>query len=192
MNPEALAEALSDYTGATPLEHQRHEDFAQFYVHSTGGNGAKAARMAGYSENQGVAAVEASRLLNKPNVSKRIKYLQQRRYEQLQVTDAELLWRASAVVRADPRKMFNEAGQLLSLPEMDDETAAAIAGFEVDEIVAGDVVIGTAKKVKLRDSHAAMRTLLQVRKLLGADNSTTFNFNLAQRMERARKRVPKA
>ena len=173
-------EALPGYTGATPLPHARHEEFAQHFVCTTYGNGAKAARLAGYSEDQSVSSTEAHRLLTNADIDKRVKHLQRERWARLRMPDEELLWRAGAVVRADPGRMFRD-GKLIPIEDMDDEARAAIGGFELED--------GVVTKVRLRDSHAAMKTLMQVRKMLGADTVAEVNVTLAQRMEQARKRV---
>ena len=50
-----------------------------------------------------------------------------------------------------------------------------IAAIEVEEIMVGENRIGTVKKVRLRDSHQAIRTAMQVRKMIGADVKAEVN-----------------
>ena len=64
-----------------------------------------------------------------------------------------------------------------------------IAGIDVEEIMVGENRIGTVKKIRLRDNHAAIRTAMQVRKMIGADTKAEVTVNLADRMERARRRA---
>lgn len=180
-----------DYDGSTPLDRPRREAFCQAYVFTTYGNGAKAARTAGYSENQDVSATEGNRLLRIAEIDKRIKHLQQQRWASLRLTDEELLFRVNALVRTDPKRLFREDGSVRPPSEWDDEVGPMIAGFEVDEIDGPNGPIGVVKKLKLRDNHAAIRTVMQVRKMLGAEGSVEVNVTLADRMERAKKRLGK-
>lgn len=46
----------------------------------------------------------------------------------------------------DPRKMFNDAGESLHISQLDDDTAAAIAGLEV--VTKGSREVGVAEILK--------------------------------------------
>ena len=177
------------YDGSTPLRVARREHFAQFYVHKTRGCAAQAARLAGYSQDLDASKTEGSRLLAVADVRKRVNYLTKKLWEPIHMSEEELLGRAAALARTDIARLQDAHGHWLPLHEMPPDATAVIAGIEVDEIQVGENVIGVTKKIKLRDSHAAMRTLMQVRKMLGPDTKTNVNINLADRMARARKRA---
>ncbi|MET0917994.1 MAG: hypothetical protein ABWY07_06165 [Burkholderiales bacterium] len=105
------------------------------------------------------------------------------------VLDEELLGRAAALARTDIARLQDAQGKWLPLHEMPPDATAVIAGIEVEEIRVGEDAVGVTKKIKLRDSLAAMRTLMQVRKMLSPDAKAEVNINLADRLERARRRV---
>jgi hypothetical protein len=104
------------------------------------------------------------------------------------MSDEELLGRAAALARTDIARLLDAQGKWLPLHEMPPDVTAVIAGIEVDEIQVGENVIGVTKKIKMRDSHQALVTLARIRKMLGAD-TVQVNVNMAQRLERARRRL---
>ena len=65
----------------------------------------------------------------------------------------------------DPRRMFREDGSALNINELDDIEAAAIEGFEVEEVFAGRgderVSVGRIVKVKLAKRSAALDMLMK-------------------------------
>jgi phage terminase small subunit len=89
-------------------------------------------------------------------------------------------------LRFDPRKMFREDGSLKTLPELDADTADALAGFEVVEMAGGMKVStkddgngGTpalqhvpmyTKKVKWLDKNTARDQAAKVHGLYEKDN----------------------
>lgn len=63
----------------------------------------------------------------------------------------------------DPRKMFHADGRPKSILELDDDTAACIAGLDVLEEKDGDGnVIGYVKKWKLADKNAALEKAAKI------------------------------
>jgi phage terminase small subunit len=69
------------------------------------------------------------------------------------------------IALADPRRLYNPDGTLKSVPELDDETTAAIASVEVTEELEGRRearrLTGFTKKVKCWDKRAAIVGLLR-------------------------------
>jgi len=63
----------------------------------------------------------------------------------------------------DPRKFFSEDGSPKPIQELDDDTAAALAGFEVMEVWEGygenREFVGYLKKFKLPDKRAALDSI---------------------------------
>ena len=156
--------------------------FVEAYL-SNGGIGAKAYRAAGYkAKTSHVAAEMASRMLRKPDIAKAI---EKRRAELLaasKLTSDEVHQSMARALRFDPRKLFREDGSLKALPELDPDTADALAGFEVVEI-AGGMKVGASsgeptmqhvpmytKKVKWLDKNTARDQAAKVHGLYEKDN----------------------
>jgi phage terminase small subunit len=74
----------------------------------------------------------------------------------------------------DPRKMFSKDGRPLAITELDDDTAACVAGLDVvEERDAEGVVIGHVKKWKIADKNAALEKAAKISGLYELDNSQT-------------------
>jgi len=72
----------------------------------------------------------------------------------------ELLARMSAVARFDPRRLFDELGNMKPPHEWDDETAMAVSGIDVEEL----------KTVMRKDDEDEVRAeMQQVRKIRSSD-----------------------
>ena len=112
----------------------------------------------------------------------------------------EILEELAKLARSNVRNMFKaetyiddtgaEKRRVLMMDplEMGEDAAAAIAGIEVVGIA--NSVLSTTK-VKHWDKHAALRTLAQIHKLIGAEVEINLGNELAQRMAAARKRARK-
>lgn len=61
----------------------------------------------------------------------------------------------------DPRRFFDESGGLKRIVDLDDDTAAALAGFDVTELNADGAVIGYVKKIKLGDRKGYLDMLMK-------------------------------
>lgn len=74
----------------------------------------------------------------------------------------------------DPRRMFGPDGRPLALHQLDDDTAAVIAGLEVLEAYEGSgedrVMVGTIKKWKLADKNAALDKASKILGIYERDN----------------------
>jgi phage terminase small subunit len=82
-------------------------------------------------------------------------------------TRAEL----ARVCFSDVRKLFNPDGSLKKVSELDADTAAAVASFEVDEVEVGDKVVRRTIKVKLWDKNAALEMAIKHLGLYERDNT---------------------
>jgi phage terminase small subunit len=79
--------------------------------------------------------------------------------EKLEITHERVLGELAKIAFLDVRKAFNPDGSLKPIDELDDNTAAAIAGLEVAAINDDGVTIGTLKKIKLADKISALEKL---------------------------------
>jgi phage terminase small subunit len=128
----------------------RQRAFVAAYL-ANGGNGAQAARDAGYSRR--VADRQASRLLGYAEVREAIAAAQAARAERLGLTADEWEGRLVAIARADIRRIARWQGTtvgLLSSEEIPDDIAACIVAVEQT---------ATGVRVKLADKLKALEIL---------------------------------
>jgi hypothetical protein len=89
------------------------------------------------------------------------------------VNTAQVLGEVARIALADVRKLFRADGSLLPPTEWDDANAAAIAGFDVEDIYEGSgkdrTYVGTMRKVKRTDRLKALELLGRHKRLWGED-----------------------
>lgn len=125
-------------------------------------NATQAAIRAGYSTK--TAGSQAFDLLKKPEIQKAIEKARQKTANKLEITRERVLEEYAKLAFLDPRKFYNEDGTLKKVPDMDADTAAALQGFEVDEIKMGDdsPAIGVTQKLKWHDKKAALDSIARM------------------------------
>lgn len=140
----------------------KEEAFCQAYLIDL--NGAKAARTAGYSPDS--AKEIACENLTKPHIRKRIEELRTETGIAFNVTRERIAQELARIAFGDTRNLFNVDGSLKSPSEWDDDTAAVIAGVEVDELFEGSgkerEMIGYTKKIKQWEKTKALAQLAQL------------------------------
>lgn len=130
-------------------------------------NATQAAIRAGYSAKTAYAI--GHKLLKNAEIADAI---QQKEGETLlkvqQETGITLARTLKEIARAaffDPRKFFDEEGNLVPIVNLDDDTAAALAGFEVTEEFDGSgrarKLIGFTKKIKMADRKGYLDMLMK-------------------------------
>ena len=126
------------------------------------GNKAASARKAGVKASQ--TSVYASRMLRNVIVQQ---YIAPRRKKMATALDDNFGINADRIIRElaaialfDPRKMYDENGELLPITKMDEMTARAIVGIDVRELTDSDgALVGYVKKVKPASKIAALELL---------------------------------
>jgi phage terminase small subunit len=107
--------------------------------------------------------VEASRLSDNPNVSLRISELTNELRLRSMVTVEKVVSEYAKLGFFDPRKLFHDDGKPKDITELDDDTAAALAGLDVQEVYEGSgedrKFVGYTKKYKLTDKRAALDSM---------------------------------
>lgn len=138
--------------------------FVQEYLRDF--NGRQAAIRAGYSQK--TADQAASRLLRSPAVKSALNKQstvakvqeQAQAINRMELTVERTRLEIARIAYFDPRKLFAKDGRPLSIAELDDDTAAVIAGLDVLEAFEGSgedrVKVGEIKKWKLADKNAAL------------------------------------
>lgn len=150
MTEKPARKKVSRKAGTSPAEARlRRESFVRHYM-SNGRNGTQAAIAAGWNPKS--AGVIASNLLKEVNVQAHLNALTTE-YEKISGLDAQRTLREVArLAYFNPKKTRREDGSLIPMHELDDDTAAAIAGEEITE--AGDGTVTT--KIKYADKRGAL------------------------------------
>ena len=128
-------------------------------------NATQAAIRAGYSEKTAKSIGQEN--LTKPAIKAAVDEAQKTTAERLGITAERVLTEYSRLAFLDIRKAFDADGNLIPIHQLDDDTAAAIAGIDIVENQAGasigpdgiQVVDSYTKKFKLADKKAALDSL---------------------------------
>lgn len=146
----------------------RRAAFVEAYL-CNGNNIAEAARTAGFSAK--TAHAQGARLLKDVRVST---VLEQRRTEIAQINELstnEIMADMARTLRFDPRKLFEQNGQIKRIVDMDDDTALCLTGID---IVVSDGKDGegstTTHKLKWDSKATARDQALKVFGLYEKDN----------------------
>lgn len=138
-------------------------------------NATQAAIRAGYSEK--TAQIIGSENLSKPLIAEAIEKARKKTSTKLEITRERVLMEMARLAFSDPRKMFDEDGQLVPIHELDDDTAAAIGGIDVNMRATrgpdGETNINETEgvhKIKVWDKNAALEKLSKHLGLFEKDN----------------------
>lgn len=157
-------------------------------------NATQAAIRAGYSAK--TAHSQGPRLLDDVGVKELIADAMAKRSESTKITAERVLQELGRVAFFDPRRLLNADGSPRPISELDDDTAAVLAGMDIQEEYEGSGedrrFIGYTKKFKLADKvgalSLAMRHLGMLTDKLEVKDVTT----RADRLRQARERKAKA
>jgi phage terminase small subunit len=138
---------------------QRRSLFVAKYL-SNGENATQAAIAAGYSPK--TAKQAGHRLLTNSDVRAAIEKHRKAATEKAELTVERTLREVARIAYFDPRKLYDADGRLKKLHELDDDTAAAVSGVEMD---AGAVV-----KIKHWDKNSALDKAMKYLGLYEKDN----------------------
>jgi phage terminase small subunit len=179
------------------LENRAYELFAQEYAQHH--NCRKAAIAAGRSPSTGSA------LLQRPEVQNRIDQLADQAFTKANITAFRVIKELARIAFADPRGLYDEFGNFIPVHELDDDTAAVVAGIKVS-IEGGkrgrlkrgheesgneeDTPIIVTKDVKIVGKTEALVVLAKHFKLIGdeVDGANALANALADRLNAAKRR----
>lgn len=150
---------------ASGLTHKQRL-FADEYLADAAFNATAAYKRAGYSaKSDNVAGVEAHKLLKNPKIAAYIEQRMDERAKRTEITQDRVLKEVARLAFLDIRKAFDEHGNLKPIHEIDDDTAAALAGLDIFEEFEGRgedrTFIGLTKKMKLNDKTGALTLLMR-------------------------------
>jgi phage terminase small subunit len=133
-------------------------------------NATQAAIRSGYSPK--TAEVQGSRLLSNAKVAEAVAAAQQKRGTETNITAARVLQEIARLAFFDPRKLLTSDGEPVPIQELDDDTAAAIAGLETaTEKERGGEGVTFIRKYKIADKNSALEKLSKHLGLYKLDNS---------------------
>lgn len=140
------------------MDNDKHIRFCEEYLVDL--NGKQAAIRSGYSVTR--AEVTACEILARDDVQAYLSQRQKELQEATGITQKKVLEEYGKIAFADIRKFYTVDGAIKSIRDLDDESAAALAGVDVYEEKTGEEdveSIGVTKKIKLHDKIRALDAL---------------------------------
>lgn len=119
-------------------------------------NATQAAIRAGYSKR--TAEWIGPQLLGKTHVSEAVQKAMAKREERTEITQDRVLKEYAKLAFLDPRRFYDDDGQLLQVHELPDDVAAALSSMEVVTEKAGDLELAV-RKIKFSDKKAALDSI---------------------------------
>ena len=122
-------------------------------------NATQAAIRAGYSER--TAGSQGERLLKKVEVQIALAEAQQARSKRTEITQDRVLQEYAKLAFLDPRRFYDSSGNLIDIPNLPADVAAAISGMDIAVEKAGTddsgaPVFAQVRKIKLSDKKGAL------------------------------------
>lgn len=145
----------------------RQERFVAEYLVDL--NATQAAIRAGYSPK--TAQEQASRLLSNVMVAKLVEEKRQNHQQNTGITAERVLREVAGLAFFDVRKLVNADGSPKAITDLDDETARAIQGIELQTVKDGENDLALVRKYKIADKNAALEKLMKHLGLFEKDNS---------------------
>lgn len=139
----------------------KQESFVREYLVDL--NATQAAIRAGYSIR--TAESIGFENLRKPGIADAIAAAKEARARRVEITADRVLKELARIAFFDPRRLLQSDGRPIPLQELDDDTAAAVAGVDVLEEYEGSgderVLIGHVKKYKIADKNTALTNAMR-------------------------------
>lgn len=117
-------------------------------------------------------------MLNNPKITLRLEELRGPALKRAQVSHERVVTEAARLAFLDPRRLFDAAGTLKPIHELNDETAAAVASLEVVTVGNAEMGLGQITKVKLWDKNRAIDTLAKLLGYFDRDNQQKASVNI--------------
>ncbi|HYX83237.1 MAG TPA: terminase small subunit [Gemmatimonadales bacterium] len=155
-------------------------------------NATQAAIRAGYSPAS--AEVLGSRLLRNAQIAAAIAKAQGKQLAKLELTAERVKEELARLAFLDPRQCFDEAGNLKPIQELDANTAAAIASFDVlkENLHPNDGKVDTVHRLRWVDKTRALEMLAKHFKLLTEVVEVKDGDKLIEKLLAGRKRAAQA
>lgn len=137
---------------------ERERRFVEYYAACS--NPKKAALAAGYPAE--MAESQATAMLWRPHVKKAIEIRSAERERRLAVTTENIAREYARIGFFDPRKLFTEDGLPIPIHELDDATAACIAGLDVQTTEVNGAITTKVLKYKLADKTKGLDAMARM------------------------------
>ena len=136
--------------------------FAEEYAKDL--NGTQAAIRAGYSLH--TARQIGSRLLTKVDIRDRVAEILSRAAAKNEISVERTMQQIARLAYGDIRRLYDGAGKLRPIHELDDDAAALVASVEQEELYVGSGEerrhIGVLQKVRMRDPQKALDQCMSI------------------------------
>lgn len=114
-------------------------------------------------KKKSTAAVNAYNHLRKPNIAAYIEVAMEARAKRTEISQDRVLKEYAKIAFLDPRKFFDESGNLKQISNLDDDSAACIAGMDVitKNVMGedGNFEHEYTKKIKIADKLKALQDI---------------------------------
>ena len=119
-------------------------------------NATQAAIRAGYSKR--TAGWIGPQLLGKTHIAEAVQGAMAKREERTEITQDRVLKEYAKLAFLDPRRFYDDDGQLLQVHELPEDVAAALSSMEVVTEKAGELEFAV-RKIKFSDKKAALDSI---------------------------------
>lgn len=155
------------------------------------GNATRAAIAAGYSPK--TAYSQASRLLKNVELQQELKEAGQKLLQEIKVTNEQIITAYARIAFLDPRRFYDEKGQLLPVNLLPLDVASALTGFETSSISAGKDAEGSTEhirttKIKFNDPIKALDSLARIQGMF-KDTVKVEVVSYQEKLQKARERA---
>jgi len=120
-------------------------------------NATQAAIRAGYSDKRADAIGYEN--LRKPEIAQFLSERMLAREQRTEITQDRVLAEYAKLAFLDPRKFYDQSGNLIPIHKLDSDTAAALAGMDVSASKGADGDIEYTKKIKIADKKGALDSI---------------------------------
>lgn len=149
-------------------------------------NATQAAIRASYSAK--TAGQIAEKLLRKAEIQAELSSRLKARERRTEITQDRVLKEYARLAFFDPRKLFDADGKPVPIHQLDDDTAAVVAGLDVASIGNSESGLGEVLKIKLADKKGALDSVARHLGMFNDKLDVNVTGSLAERLARARKR----
>lgn len=154
-------------------------------------NGTRAAMKAYPSQSWNTAKATACENLAKPHIAAEIKRRLAPAVAKARMSRDRVLAVVGDGLNWDPADAYNADGSFKAIRDMPPDVRRQIAGIDIEEIKAGQLVIGHTKKVRFLNRNESVQMAARVHKLLVDKVEVQGATGRADRLRRARERAGK-
>lgn len=143
-------------------------------------NGTRAYLLAYPKASESTAGTQASKLLKRPRIEKKIAALKAARVKRTQISQDMVVQELAKIAFLDITRAYDARGQLLSPKDMPEDVSAAVSSLQVEQSIWRDEDTGEVKshsvhgKLKFCSKVRALEVLLEHVRTTGEGGATSF------------------